>query len=442
MEELLSSDRLLKVIESARDWFLANVLVVDNLLQLLVVAVAFGLAHWFGSRLAGWLGRIQTPMITLRRLLAVVAGMARPLLWLLFLWGAIFVAIVADWPHRVLGIVISLLTAWVVIRFISSLAVESTWTRLIAWGVWTIAALNILDLLDKTIAVLDAPSFVIGALTISPYRVIKAMTALALLLWAATYLGSLMDTRINTSHSLSPSLKVLISKLFKFTLIGVAVLIALHAMGIGSSLAVFSGAIGLGIGFGMQRVIANLVSGVVLLLDKSIKPGDVIAIKGTYGWVNTLGGRYVSVITRDGTEHLIPNELLITEYVENWTHTDNNVRLKVSVNVHYKSDVRKAIELCVAAALETRRVLDQPAPTCLLREFADSSLKLEIRIWINDPTNGVSNVRSEVMLRVWDKFREHGIEIPYPQRDVHVVTDERVPVERLPAELGRPADAA
>jgi hypothetical protein len=138
------------------------------------------------------------------------------------------------------------------------------------------------------------------------------MTALALLLWAASYFGTLMDTRINTSDSLSPSLKVLISKLLRFTLIGVAILIALHAMGIGSSLAVFSGAIGLGIGFGMQRVFANLVSGVILLLDKSIKPGDVIAVKDTYGWVNTLGGRYVSVITRDGTEHLIPNELLIT----------------------------------------------------------------------------------------------------------------------------------
>jgi len=200
-------------------------------------------------------------------------------------------------------------------------------------------------------------------------------------------------------------------------------------MGIGSSLTVFSGAIGLGIGFGMQRVFANLVSGFILLLDKSIKPGDVIAVKDTYGWVNTLGGRYVSVITRDGTEHLIPNELLITEHVENWTHTDNNIRLKIPLQVHYKSDVRKAIDLCVQAARETRRVLDQPAPTCLLREFGDSALKLEIRIWINDPTNGVSNVRSEVMLKVWEKFCAEGIEIPYPQRDLHVIAGETVPVE-------------
>jgi small-conductance mechanosensitive channel len=442
MEDLLSPEKLLALIESARDWFMANVLVVANLVQLLVITIAFGLARHFGGLLAGWLGRVQTPMITLRRVIAVTAAMARPLLWLVFLWIAALVAVGASLPHRVLEIAISLLMAWVVIRLISSLAVESTWTRLIVWGVWTIAALNILGLLDKTIAVLDAPQLVIGALTISPYRVIKAMTALALLLWAASYLGSLMDTRINTSHSLSPSLKVLVSKLLRFTLIGVAVLIALHAMGIGSSLAVFSGAIGLGIGFGMQRVFANLVSGVILLLDKSIKPGDVIAVKDTYGWVNTLGGRYVSVITRDGTEHLIPNELLITEYVENWTHTDNNVRLKIPVRVHYQCDVRKAIQLCVEAALETRRVLDQPAPTCLLREFGESSFNLEIRIWINDPTNGVSNVRSEVMLKVWDKFRENGIEVPYPQRDVHFRADDRMSVEHLSAELRRPDGAA
>jgi len=429
MEDLLSPDKLMALAHSVSAWFLSNVFVVANLVQLLAVTVAFAVAGYLAVPLAKWMGTLRTPVMTLRRALQIMAAMARPLLWLLFLWIVILFAAVAHWPHRVLNIAISLLTAWVVIRLVSSLAAESVWTRLIAWGVWTVAALNILDLLDPTIAVLDAPSFTIGTLTISPYRVIKAMTALALLLWAASYFGSLMDTRINTSANLSPSLKVLISKLLRFTLIGVAVLIALHAMGIGSSLTVFSGAIGLGIGFGMQRVFANLVSGVILLLDKSIKPGDVIAVKDTYGWVNTLGGRYVSVITRDGTEHLIPNELLITEYVENWTHTDNNVRLKIPVHVHYKSDVRKAIDLCVEASRETRRVLDQPAPTCLLREFGESSFKLEIRIWINDPTNGVSNVRSDVMLKVWEKFCAEAIEIPYPQRDLHVIPNETLPLE-------------
>jgi small-conductance mechanosensitive channel len=426
MDDLLSPDRLLATFEAARDWVLANVLQVGNLLQFLALCIAFIAARSIARPFGAWIGRLRTPMISLRRLLQVLSTMALPLVWLFFQWILLLVAFGAHWPRGLLSIANSLLTAWIVIRLISSLAAESVWTRLIAWGVWTIAALNILNLLDPTIAVLDAPAFTIGERRISPYFVLKAMIALALLLWAASYLGTVLDTRIKTSESLSPSLKVLISKLLKFALIGVAILIAIDALGIGSSLTVLSGAIGLGIGFGLQRVLANLVSGVILLIDKSIKPGDVIAVKDTYGWVNTLGGRYVSVITRDGVEHLIPNELLITEYVENWTHTDNNVRLKIPLGVHYRSDVRKAMELCVDAARETRRVLDQPAPTCLLREFAESVIRLEIRIWINDPTNGTSNVRSEVMLKVLDKFREHGVEMPYPQRDVHVVTRDAV----------------
>jgi small-conductance mechanosensitive channel len=428
MESLLAPEKLLALFDRSREWLLANVLVAGNLLQLLVVAATFAAARWLGPRLAAWLEGIKTPYVSLRRMFHVLSTMALALVWLALSWFAVLVATGAGWSHRVLVIALSLLTAWVVIRLVSSLAAESRWTRLIAWGVWTIAALNILNLVDPAIALLDAPAFTIGERRISPYFVLKAMTALALLLWAASYLGSLLDTRIRTSESLSPSLKVLISKLLKIVLVVVAILIAIEAMGIGvTSLTVLSGAIGLGIGFGMQRVIANLVSGVILLLDKSIKPGDVIAIKDTYGWVNTLGGRYVSVITRDGVEHLIPNELLITEYVENWTHTDNNVRLKIQVGVHYRSDLRKAIALCLEAARETRRVLEQPAPNCLLREFGDSALKLEIRIWINDPANGISNVRSDVMLKVWDKFREHGIEIPYPQHDVHVHADARIP---------------
>jgi small-conductance mechanosensitive channel len=432
MQELLAPETWARLFEAGTAWVVANVFVLENLLQLLVVAVTFGVARYFGPRIGRWLGARPTPYVTLRRVQTVLAGMALPLIWLLLHWVVIIIATGTGLPHRVLSITMSLLTAWVVIKLISSLAVQSGWTRLIVWGVWIIAALNILNLLDPTIRILDAPGFTIGERRITPYAVLKATAALALLLWVASYVGSLLDTRIRTSETLSPSLKVLVSKLLKTTLVVLAVLVAVEAMGIGvTSLTVLSGAIGLGIGIGLQRPFANLVSGVLLLLDKSIKPGDVIAIKDTYGWVNTLGGRYVSVITRDGIEHLIPNESIITEYVENWTHTDNNIRLKIPVRVHYKSDVRRAIELCIEAARETRRVLDQPAPTCLLRELGESALQLEIRIWINDPTNGISNVRSDVMLKVWDKFREHNIAIPYPQRDVHLHTEDA----ELPAEL-------
>ena len=237
----------------------------------------------------------------------------------------------------------------------------------------------------------------------------------------ALYVTRLLESRIQTSRTLSPSVQVLFAKSLKIVLVSLAVLIAIRSVGIDlTALAVLGGAIGLGIGFGLQKVISNLISGVILLVDKSIKPGDVISVGGTYGWVTGLGGRYVSIVTRDGIEHLIPNETLITERVENWTHSNNRSRLKARIGVHYGSDVRLAMKLCREAARSTERVLTDPAPRCLLIGFGDSSVDLELRFWIEDAQNGVRNVTSEVLLRVWDTFHEHGIEIPYPQRDLHI----------------------
>ena len=201
-----------------------------------------------------------------------------------------------------------------------------------------------------------------------------------------------------------------------------------------SSLTILGGAIGLGLGFGLQKVISNLISGVILLLDKSIKPGDVISIEDTYGWINKLSARYVSVITRDGRETLIPNENLITNHVENWSFSDTKVRLRSPIGISYDADVRKAIELCKQAALNCDRVLNSPAPQCPVKGFGDNSVDLELRFWIRDPARGVTNIKSMVYLEIWDLFHEHGIEIPYPQRDVHIK-------QGLPPKLGlKPED--
>ena len=180
------------------------------------------------------------------------------------------------------------------------------------------------------------------------------------------------------------------------------------------------GAVGVGIGFGLQKVVSNLVSGLILLIDRSIKPGDVIEIEGTYGWINSLRARYASVITRDGKEHLIPNEDLITNRVINWSFSDRNVRVRVPIGISYDSNPRLAIELCLQAAKLTSRTLMDPEPKCLLTGFGDNSIDLELRFWIDDPSNGVGNVRSAVLLSIWDKFNENNIEIPYPQRDIRI----------------------
>ena len=209
----------------------------------------------------------------------------------------------------------------------------------------------------------------------------------------------------------------------RIILITIAFFMAISSVGIDLTVfTVFGGALGVGLGFGLQKVVSNFVSGIILLLDKSIKPGDVISVGDTYGWVKSLNARYVSLDTRDGIEHLIPNEDLIVQSVENWSYSHNKIRLKIPVGVHYQSDVRKAIELCTQAATDNPRVLDDPAPVCQLRGFGDNSVDLEIRMWIDDPQKGISNLKSEVLLNIWDKFQVNHIEIPYPQRDLHIKT--------------------
>jgi len=300
---------------------------------------------------------------------------------------------------------------------------DPLWARFIALVVWTIAALSIVGLLTPTMAALNGVALTLGNLRISVLTVVEAVLSLAVLLWIATVVGRVLERRITASNNLTPSLQVLIVKLLKIVLAVIAVLIALQAVGIDlTTFTVLTGAIGVGIGFGLQKIVSNFVSGIIILLDKSIKPGDVLVVGNTYGRVNSLGARFVSVITRDGTEFLIPNETLVTEHVVNWSYSSNQVRLKVPIGIAYRSDVRRAIALCLESADEVERVLKQPKPVCLLMGFGDSTVDLELRFWILDPMSGVSNVKSEVLLHIWDRFHANDIELPFPQRDLHIKT--------------------
>lgn len=301
-------------------------------------------------------------------------------------------------------------TAWVVIRLASRVIRNELFARFIAWFVWGVAALAALGLFDAAVALLDGMAMYFGKTRVSILTVVRGVLTLSVLLWATVFVFNVLERRIDRTESLSPSVRVLTSKLIKIVLVTVAVLVVINSLGIDlTALAVFGGALGLGVGVGLQKVVANLVSGMFLLMDESIKPNDVIAVNGTYGWVVSLGARHVAVRTRDGTEHLIPNEEFFTQRVENWSHSDRVVRLKVPVGVSYKSDLRRAIDLCLQAAHAVNRVLANPPPKCLVTGFGDSSVNLEIRIWIDDPQSGRANVINEVLLGVWDRFREHGI---------------------------------
>jgi len=191
---------------------------------------------------------------------------------------------------------------------------------------------------------------------------------------------------------------------------------------------VLSGAIGVGLGFGLQKVVSNLVSGVIILLDKSIKPGDVISLGDTFGWIQTLGARYASVVTRDGKEYLIPNEDLITGQVVNWSHSNDFVRLDIYFGTAYSDDPHQVRKLAIEAASGVDRVLSFKPPVCHIVGFGDSSVDYILRFWIKDPTGGLTNIRGHVYLALWDAFQEYNISIPFPQREVLLLEDSKLSV--------------
>ena len=311
--------------------------------------------------------------------------------------------------------------AWAIYRMVSGFIKSRAWIRLIAVLAFGLAALQSFGLLETTIELLNHLAFNIGDRRISVLDILNGGVILLVLLWGSSLLGTSGEKKIKKLPHLPPSLQVLLTKILRVLLVFVSFAIALSTIGLDlSSFAILGGAIGVGIGFGLQKVVSNLVSGLILLLDRSIKPGDVIEIEGTYGWINSLRARYASVITRDGKEHLIPNEDLITNRVINWSFSDRNVRVRIPIGIAYNADPRKAIELCLDATQSAPRILQDPDPRCLLTGFGDNSINLELRFWIDDPSNGVGNIKSEVMLAVWDRFKNAGIEIPFPQRDVHI----------------------
>jgi small-conductance mechanosensitive channel len=327
------------------------------------------------------------------------------------------------WPSRsyLLGVASSLATAWVVIALVAGLIRNQFVYRLVAISAWSIAALSILGLLAPTMAALDSVAIVIGGLRVTPLLVIKTSVLLMFTLWAANAASDFLDRRVRSSADLTPSIQVLIGKLIRLLLITFAILVVLSTVGIDlSALAFFSGAVGVGLGFGLQKIVSNLVSGIILLADKSIKPGDVISVGDSFGWVESMGARYTAVVTRDGREFLIPNEDFVTQRVINWSYSNDEVRIDVEFGVAYASDPHRVCELAVEATQSVERVLASPSPVCHLKAFGDSSLDFILRFWIRDPIDGLTNVRGKVLLALWDVFKREGIQIPYPVRDVRI----------------------
>ncbi len=359
------------------------------------------------------------------RLLRTCEAVSLPIVWVIAQLIGASILVTLGYDVYLVRLVSSLLRAYIAIRIVTIFIPSAYWSSVFAWTAWSIAALNAFGLLDPLIEALRGAGLQFGEVYINAWTVVKGLIVTGALFWVAFILADMISKRLEAVETLSSALRLLIAKLTRIFLVVLAIVLGLSSAGVDlTAFAVFSGAIGLGIGLGLQRTVANLVAGFSLLADKSLKPGDVIEFEApqgaTYGVVGKMTTRYVSVRTRDGTETLVPNETLISNPVTNWSYSDRTVRRKLPVGVSYNCDIELARRLCLEAAAGCGRVLTQPPPACLLKGFGDNSVDLELRIWIGDPEGGVSNVASEVFLNVWRLFKENDIEIPYPQRDLHI----------------------
>jgi small-conductance mechanosensitive channel len=415
-------------------------------IQLAIVAATVGISSLLAAIVRRRLGETVWPAGLPHALQRIGQAAIENLHWVMFAIAmaathAIMVA--TTWPGRsyLLGVAANLAVAWIVIQLLASQLLHKTALRIVATFAWTVAALSILGVLDRSIAALDAFAIRLGDLRISAFLVLKTGVFLFVTIWLTAGIANHVDRMLQGATDLTPSLRVLIGKLLKLALFGTAVLVVLNYVGIDlSALVIFSGAVGVGVGFGMQKIVSNFISGIILLADKSIKPGDVIAVGESFGWVETMGVRYCSVLTRDGREFLIPNEELVTQSVVNWSHSNDQVRIDVPFGVAYSSDPHRVRALAVDAAKAAARVLKTPEPVCHMTQFGDFSLDFLLRFWIRDPVEGVTNIRGAVLLNLWDSFAREGISIPFPVRDlqssrpIHVVLERGG--QRGPAEGG------
>ncbi len=415
------------------------------LIQLAILVIALGSAWYLARRLA----RTQRLLSFTQRypwaeiLRGVVVRIAPPAgAMLLVAIGRGGIMRAFDLASNLLDVALALLLALICVRAaVFALRVIlgrdsgiKGWESTIAIAIWTAVALHLLGWLQPSIDTLSRPLARFGAFELSIWSVLKLLVIVGLFVVIARWLSKWIERRVSRAESLNLSMRASIIKISHFVLIILSVLLGLSAAGLDlTALTVFAGAVGIGLGFGLQRIASNFIAGFVLVMDRSIRPGDVITIGQLgggqsggygqrYGWVQELRGRYLVVRDRDGVDTLIPNETLITTEVINWSYSDRKIRLKLPVQISYDDDPEQAIALLEHAADSITRVLTDPAPAARLIGFGENGMDLELRIWIMDPQSGIVNVRSDVNRAIWRLFKEHGITIPYPQRDVRVLS--------------------
>jgi small-conductance mechanosensitive channel len=416
----------------------------DNFLQLVVITGALLLGWWAAGYARSHIAVSPDPESLperMRELLHIGAPPALTLVILAAVDGLLHAAgLRADMVDGAVQLIGLLLLIRVVIYVLR--VSLGTRARLKGWGaaitgvIWIFLSLHLLGWGDEVIRALDGIGMQAGKTRISVWSVMKLLVTVSVFVLLALWVSRWLERHVLKLDALAPTMRIGIAKFLQAFLVGLSVLVGLNAAGLDlTTLNVLTGAIGIGLGFGLQSIAANFVSGFVLLMDRSIKPGDVISFTGTtgtttegFGWVEELRGRYVVVRDRDGVETLVPNQHLITNPVINWSYTDPRVRLKLPVRVSYKDDPEVAMKLLLQATHGHPRILHEPAPVARLMGFGDSGIELELRFWIPDPQEGVNNVRSDVNRRIWRLFKDDGLTIPVAQREIRVEMAPAAPV--------------
>jgi small-conductance mechanosensitive channel len=354
---------------------------------------------------------------------------------------------------RAIDTVVQLATALVLVRIgvylLGVLVGPQSWFRRwenrITWGLAVAIGFEVIGWFTPTQRLLDSINLLPGKKTFTLWELLKGLVAVVGFVIVSSLVARTVERRVMRLHGLALSTRIGISKFAYFLLVSIGILIGVNTVGIDlTALGVLTGAIGLGLGFGLQAIASNFVSGFVLLMDKSIKPGDVISFTGhtgtsteNFGWVQELRGRFVVVRDRDGVDTLVPNQNLITNSVINWSYTDQRVRIRLPVTISYDDDPEIALQALLEATQHHPRILKEPHPVTRLMSFEDHGMRLEVRFWIADPMNGVNNVRSDINRAIWRVFKDQGIKIPVAQREIRMLDRAAEPLLRGPGEAAR-----
>jgi len=369
-----------------------------------------------GTRLEFGLGSLRRLVLPLSALVLVLAGRA----------------VLVYFQHNVslLNLAIPLLTAMAIITFVVHLqrlvfapgSLLATFERTIVWIVWIGFAIYVLGLAPEILEYFDSVGFRFGGHRISLLLIAQAVIWVMIALLLALWVGRLLEDRLMSAQGMDMTLRVMLTKLMRALLVLVAVLVVLPLVGIDlTALSVFGGALGVGLGFGLQKIASNYISGFIILLDRSVTIGDLVTIEKHTGRLSKMTARYVVVRALDGTEAIIPNETVITSAVINQSYTDRKVAIAMSVQISYESDLELAMQILREVAKRHPRVLPEPVPAVLIKAFADNGIDLELAAWVEDPEQGKTNLRSEIYYGIWQEFKARGVVIPYPQREVRLV---------------------